>query len=53
MWVVARGIGTLEQPLHVQYTESTRVQLLRMLQRLMLVGLFAVHVAHRTESACC
>merc|ERR1719171_470744 len=37
-----RGMpGTLEQPLHVQYTESTRVQMLRLLQRLVLVGLAA------------
>ena len=34
-------IGTLEQPLHVQYTESTRAQLLRLLQRLAFFGLAA------------
>merc|ERR1719502_2498597 len=36
-----RGVGALEQPLHVQYTESTRVQMLRMLQRLVVFGLAA------------
>jgi len=30
------GFGTMEHPLHVQYTESTRVQMLRLLQRLIL-----------------
>ena len=33
--------GTVEQPLHVQYHESARNQLLRMLQRLAFFGLAA------------
>lgn len=33
--------GTLENPVHVQYSESTRMQMLRLLQRLGLAGLFA------------
>jgi hypothetical protein len=36
--------GTPEAPIHVQYTESTRVQMLRLLQRLALVGLVAAGV---------
>ena len=35
------GVGSVDQPLHVQYTESTRVQMLRLLQRLVLFGLAA------------
>ena len=33
--------GTLEAPIHVQYSESTRTQLLRLLQRLAFFGLLA------------
>lgn len=33
--------GTPEAPIHVQYTESTRVQMLRLLQRLAVFGLLA------------
>jgi ATP-dependent metalloprotease len=33
--------GTLDQPIHVQYTESTRAQMLRLLQRLAFFGLAA------------
>merc|ERR1719424_2267611 len=36
----ARG-GTADQPVHVQFTESARTQLLRMLQRLAFFGLAA------------
>ena len=35
------GRGTIEQPLHVQYHESARSQLLRLLQRVVLFGIAA------------
>ena len=41
---VGTPAGTPEAPIHVQYTESTRVQMLRLLQRLALVGLVAAGV---------
>jgi len=33
--------GTLDSPIHVQYSESTRVQMLRLIQRLAFFGLLA------------